>query len=328
MRTVTIPQLGEAASVIGFGCWGLSGPATWTGGDDADGIAAVRRALDLGITFFDVAPRYGEGHAEEVLGRALGSRRDEVLIASKCGLTWEGGVDGRDLSPAAIRREIDDSLQRLGTDRVDVYQMHWPDPDTPVEESMEALLEIRDAGKIRAIGVSNFSIDETRRALAVGPLATHQGLFNLLEHNPVHYHGIPLEYRTREEVLPFVVEHDMVFLPYSPLMQGLLTDGYDPGEVGAADVRRANPRLFGPEAGPFAVVAARLRDFAAGLGRPLEQVALTWLTAQPGMGPVIAGAQTAGQVEALAAAGDWELIAADLTEIDRLLDPLSGAGLL
>jgi aryl-alcohol dehydrogenase-like predicted oxidoreductase len=328
MRSVTIPQLGEAASVIGFGCWGLSGPATWTGGDDADGIAAVRRALEHGITFFDVAPRYGEGHAEEVLGRAVGARRDEVLIASKCGLTWEGGVDGRDLSPEAIRREIDDSLRRLGTDRVDVYQMHWPDPDTPVEDSMEALLEIRDAGKIRAIGVSNFSIADTRRALAVGPLATHQGLFNLLEHNPAHYHGIPLEYRTRDEVLPFMTEHDMVFLPYSPLMQGLLTDGYDPAAVDATDVRRANPRLFGPEAAPFAEAAARLRRFAAGLGRPLEQVALTWLTTQPGMGPVISGAQTAGQVEALAAAGEWELTNADLAEIDHLLEPLARAGVL
>ncbi len=328
MRTLTIPQLDQSASVVGFGCWGLSGPATWTGGDDSAGIAAVRRAVDLGITFFDVAPRYGEGHAEEVLGRALGDRRSEVLIATKCGLTWEGGIDGYDLSANAIRREIDDSLRRLGTDYVDVYQMHWPDPGTPVEESMGALMELRSAGKIRSIGVSNFSIDETRRALAVGPLATHQGLFNMLEQNPEHYHGIPLEYRTRDEVLPFMVDHAMVFLPYSPLMQGLLTDGYDAGSVDATDVRRANPRLFGAEAGPYADAAARLRRFATGLGRPLEQVAVNWVAAQPGMGPVISGAQTPEQIETIAAAGEWELSASDLDEIDRLLEPLSAAGLL
>jgi aryl-alcohol dehydrogenase-like predicted oxidoreductase len=328
MRTLTIPQLNQEASIVGFGCWGLSGPHTWTGGDDADGIAAVHRALDLGITFFDVAPRYGEGHAEEVLGRALGGRRDEVLIATKCGLTWEGGVDGYDLTAGAIRREIDDSLRRLGTDHVDVYQMHWPDPATPVEESMGALLELREAGKIRSIGVSNFSLDETRRALAVGPLATHQGLFNMLEHNPIHYHGIPLEYRTRDEVLPFMVDHDMVFLPYSPLMQGLLTDGYDPAEVDATDVRRANPRLFGSEAAPFADAAAALRRFATGLGRPLEQVAVNWVAAQPGMGPVISGAQTPEQIATIAGAGDWELTDGDLDEIDRILEPLNAAGLL
>ncbi len=328
MRTLTMPQIGNEASVVGFGCWGLSGPHTWTGGDDADGIAAVHRALDLGINFFDVAPRYGEGHAEEVLGRALGNRRSGVLIATKCGLTWENGIDGWDLTADAIRREIDDSLRRLGTDYVDVYQMHWPDHGTPVEESMGAMVELLEAGKIRSIGLSNFSIDEMRRAMAVAPLATHQGLFNMLEHNPVHYHGIPLEYRTRDEVLPFMVENEMVFLPYSPLMQGLLTDGYDPAVVDEMDVRRANPRLFGPEAGPFADAAAELRLFARDLGRPLAQVAVNWVTTQPGMGPVISGAQTAEQIEGIAAAGQWELTGDDLAAIDRVLEPLDAAGLL
>ena len=150
----------------------------------------------------------------------------------------------------------------------------------------------------------------------------------MLEHNPVHYHGIPLEYRTRDEILPFMVEHGMVFLPYSPLMQGLLTDGYDPESVDETDVRRANPRLFGPEAGPYADAAASLRSFAGELGKPLAQVAVNWVTQQPGMGPVISGAQTAEQIEGIAAAGEWELTAADLGAIDEVLEPLDAAGLL
>ena len=142
MRLTQIPQIEEPVSVLGFGCWALSGPDVWTDGDDDDAIAAVRRALEIGINFFDVAPVYGLGHAEEVLGRALTGRREEVLVATKCGLVWdEQSHVTNDLTGASLQREIDASLRRLQTDYVDVYQMHWPDPATPIEESMEALLE-------------------------------------------------------------------------------------------------------------------------------------------------------------------------------------------
>jgi aryl-alcohol dehydrogenase-like predicted oxidoreductase len=323
MRTTSIPQIDTPVSVVGFGCWALSGPDVWTAGDDEDSIAAVRRAVDLGINFFDVAPIYGKGHAEEVLGRALGSRRDEVLIASKCGLIWDDtGIDKNDLSPASLHREIDDSLRRLGTDHIDLYQMHWPDPDTPVEDSMEALLEIKAAGKIRNIGVSNFSVERTERALAVGPVATHQGLMNMLEPNSPGYHGHHLEYRARSEILPLMVERRMAYLPYSPIFQGLLTDSYDPAAVDATDVRRENPNLFGNEADRYLPAAARLRELAADMGRPLQQVAINWLAAQPGMGPIIAGAQTTAQLEDTAAAGSWELTEDELETIEATLEEL------
>ncbi|MDJ0663036.1 MAG: aldo/keto reductase [Acidimicrobiia bacterium] len=316
MRTTSIPRVDRPVSVVGFGCWALSGPDVWTSGSDAAGTAAVHRAIELGINFFDVAPVYGLGRAEEVLGSALGDSRDDVVIATKCGLVWdEAGKVTNNLTGPSLREEIEASLRRLQTDYVDIYQIHWPDPATPIEESMEALLAIQDSGEVRHIGVSNFSVADTETALGCGRLATYQGLLNLLEPNAESYHGIPLDYRSFAEVLPFVAEHDMSFLPYSPIMQGLLSDSYDPGAVGPQDVRRENPNLFGPKADAYLHAAARLRRLARDMGRPLEQVAVNWLAAQPGMGPVIAGAETVAQVEATAAAGSWELTSEEITAV-------------
>lgn len=152
-------------SVIGFGCWSVSGPKVWNTSNDEKSFKAIYKALDLGITFFDVAPVYGFGHAESILGRALGSKRKDVTIGSKCGLLWdeEGNITNC-LTKSSILKEIDDSLKRLNTDYIDLYQMHWPDPATPIEESMETLLEIKASGKIRNIGVSNFSAKRTEQA--------------------------------------------------------------------------------------------------------------------------------------------------------------------
>ena len=320
LRKKLIPQIEEPVSVVGFGCWALSGPDVWTAGDDRDTTYAVRRAVDLGVNFFDVAPVYGLGHAEEVLGRALAGHREDVLIATKCGLVWDQqNRVTNNLTGPSLLEEIDRSLARLGTEYVDIYQMHWPDPSTPIEATMGALLDIQRAGKVRHIGVSNFSITLTRRALECGPVATYQGLMNMLERNATSYHGISLDYRAADEVLPFVAANDMSFLPYSPLFQGLLTDSYSPEAIDATDVRRANPNLFGDSAAPYAAAAARLRDLASDMGRSLEQVAVNWLASQDGMGPVIAGAQNVSQLEATAGAGSWELTAAELDALSRAI---------
>ena len=144
MDTKTVAAMDEAFSVVGYGCWGISGGDVWNSTTDQDSIRAVRAAVDGGVTFFDVAPVYGFGHAETILGKALGNRRSNVLVATKCGLVWDDqGNITNDLSAASILAEIDRSLRRLGVDYVDIYQMHWPDPATPIEESMEALLRLR-----------------------------------------------------------------------------------------------------------------------------------------------------------------------------------------
>lgn len=323
MKMKKVPALDFELSAVGFGCWAAGGSTVWNDADDSSTIRAIQRAVDLGINFFDVAPVYGFGHAEEILGQALGARRSQVIIASKCGLRWD---DSRqivnNLRPESIRQEIDDSLRRLKTDYIDIYQMHWPDPATPVGESMQALLELQAAGKIRHIGLSNFSRALADEARAYGPVVSHQGLYNLLEHNPTQYHNIPLIYRTQSEILPDCLKHGMAFFPYSPLFQGLLTDHFKAeNQFDSRDVRSANPKLNGSLFQRYYQIRAELLDFARRIGRPLSQVAINWLIHQPAVTSVICGAQTVAQIEENAASASWTLAPEMLAEIECILRP-------
>jgi len=322
---------GLSFSVVGFGCWATGGADIWNGSTDDDSVATIRAALELGITFFDVAPVYGYGHAEEVLGRALRGHRDEVILASKCGLRWEPGETAtrNDLSPASIRWEIEGSLRRLGTDHIDLYQMHWPDPATPVEESMATLVDLQRQGKIRHIGVSNFSAALTERAAAVAPVASYQGLYNMLEHNPTSYHNIPLEYRTRREILPLVEREGMAFLPYSPLFQGLLTDAFKrDGNFDEHDARAANPKLGGEAFAAYFEIAQELREVAVQSGHPLSQLAINWLVAQDAVTSVIAGGQRPAQVVENAGAATWTLTHDVAQRVEEILAPHVADGLV
>lgn len=331
MKYKTVSAMpGLEFSAVGFGCWGISGGDTWNGTNDAESIRTVQAAVDLGINLFDVAPVYGRGHAEEVLGDALKGRRDDVLISSKCGMIWdEHDVVRLDLTAQAITWEIEQSLRRLRTDHLDLYQMHWPDPHTPVEVSMEALDTLQTAGKIRHIGVTNFSVERTERCMSVAPVASYQGLYNMLEHDPTHYHDIPLEYRTATEVLPMVSQHGMAFFPYSPLFQGLLTDAFkSAGNFDDHDVRAANPKLNGELFSVYFEVTQGLRAFAREIGRPLSHVAINWLTAQDAVTSVIAGGQTVAHVEQNAAAADWNLTPDMSDRIAQILAPYMERGIL
>lgn len=192
-------------SVVGFGCWAASGPSVWNDSSDANSILAMQKAYDFGVNFFDVAPVYGLGHAETILGKALKSLdRSSYMIASKCGLVWDESKDVNvNLSKESIFKEIDESLKRLQTDYIDIYQIHWPDPDTDIVETMEALAEVKESGKVRYVGVSNFSLEELEKAKAVMQVVSFQGLYNMLEHNPSHYHNIPLDYKVKDKVLHY-----------------------------------------------------------------------------------------------------------------------------
>jgi aryl-alcohol dehydrogenase-like predicted oxidoreductase len=287
------------ASAVGFGCWAIGG--TWNNVSDNESIKAIKAAIDNGINFFDVAPVYGKGHAETVLGQALKTEsRDNIIIATKCGLPWsqdERKKTRKDLTKASIFKEIDDSLTRLQTEYIDLYQVHWPDPNTPISETAEALAELKRQGKIRHVGVSNYSLDMTREMMAGVEVATFQGLYNLLEQNPEHYHNIPLQYRAREEALPFCKQHDMKYLPYSPLMQGLLTGTLKrSGNWDENDDRRNNPKLNGEAFEPYFNCVEELKALAKEANIPLSHLAIHWLVAQEEVGPVIAGAHTVEQV--------------------------------
>jgi len=287
------------ASAIGFGCWAIGG--TWNNVSDDESIRSIKAAIETGINFFDVAPVYGKGHAETVLGKALqDEKRDQIIIATKCGLPWsqdERRKTRKDLTKASIFKEIDDSLARLQTDYIDLYQVHWPDPNTPISETAEALTELKKQGKIRHVGVSNYSLEMTREMMEGVEVAAFQGLYNLLEQNPEHYHNIPLQYRAREEALPFCKDNDMKYLPYSPLMQGLLTgklkrsDNWDEN-----DDRKNNPKLNGEGFEPYFNCVEELKILANEANIPLAHLAIHWLVAQQEVGPVIAGAHTVEQV--------------------------------
>jgi aryl-alcohol dehydrogenase-like predicted oxidoreductase len=321
MKIKKVAMMDETFSVVGVGCWAIGGD--WNNITDQSSIEAVQRAVDLGINLFDVAPVYGFGHAEEVLGKALKGGRQKVLIASKCGLLWDEQKNvTNNLTAKSVLREIDDSLRRLDTDYIDIYQLHWPDPNTPIEETMEALDSIKESGKIRYIGVSNFSVELTKQAMQVGTVVSHQGLYNMLERNPESYHEIPLTYRTQEEILPFCQEHGLAFFPYSPLFQGLLAGTFKiSGNFDDNDMRASNPKLKGDRLQVYLEMVEKLKVFAQEIGKPLSQIAINWLIKQDAVTSVLCGVRNIQHVEGNVASVEWELTDEIMTQIEKILAP-------
>jgi aryl-alcohol dehydrogenase-like predicted oxidoreductase len=278
-----VDKIDEKISSVGIGCWNMGGD--WDSSEEKKSIGIIHAAIDMGVNFFDVAPVYGWGNSERILGKALadGGRRDRVLIASKAGLLWNHSHETRNnLSKESLLWEIDQSLSRLRTDHIDIYQMHWPDHNTPLEETAEALRIIKASGKIRYVGLSNFPQDEVAAMMKMIGVECQQSLYNMLERNTSSYHGIPLEYRTEDEVLPFVREHGQAFLPYSPLFQGLLAGRFLGGvDFSKRDIRNANPKFSGELFEKYAGAARKLKAFADGIGRPMNEVSMNWLRQNP-----------------------------------------------
>lgn len=310
------------ASVIGYGCWVISGSDFWTGTGDESSIKAVQTAYDMGINFFDVAPVYGFGHAEELLGKALKGKREKVIIASKCGLVWDDQKRITNLlSKRSILKEIDDSLRRLGTDYIDIYQMHWPDYNTPIEETMDALNQIKKEGKIRFIGASNFPIKLLNEARKYGEIVSHQCLYNMIDRNADFYHNIPLYYKTEEEIIPDCKENKTAFIPYSPLCQGLLSGTFKPGEnFDEKDVRNANPELKGERLARNLQIVEELKKVAERIGKPLSQIALNWLIKNETVTTIIAGATKTAHIKDNVESAAWELDDETYKEINSILD--------
>lgn len=317
-----IPGTDIRASVVGFGLWGVSGQ--WEGGkDDAQAVRTIETAVEKGVNFFDTAPVYGLGHSETVLGKALEGKRDQVFIASKCGLVWDGQNNVTvDLSAASVKREIDEILTRLKTDYIDLWQIHWPNPAFDLEETLEAMCEVRESGKVRYLGVTNFSAADTRLAKEKAGIVSWQGLYNMLERNPSSYHSIDLAYRTEREILPLAEELGLGILPYSPLMQGLLTGKFTDGPSwGKDDVRSANPRLSGEASAPYWEMARALAEFSRSCGVPMARLAFGWMIAKSPVSSVIAGARTPEQIASNAEAGEAELSADLLAGLEEVLQP-------
>ena len=299
-------------SAVCQGCWSLVSK-DWTWGPNAldESIAAIGASLEAGVNFFDAAEGYGEGESEEILGRAVADVRKDVIIATK--------VSSGRLDPKGLRDACEDSLRRLGTDYIDLYQIHWPSRDIPLAETLSAMEELMSEGKIRAAGVSNFGVSYLRELASTGRVESNQLAYNLLFR--------PIEH----EVLPMCIEQQMSILCYSSLAQGLLTGKFaSPGDV---PPERARTRLFsgdrefsrhgegGCEEEAFAALA-EIRRICDGLAQPMGRVSLAWLLAQKGVTSVIVGGRNPAQAAENAKAAELDLDAATLDALTKASEPV------
>lgn len=318
-----VKRIAEEISAIGIGCWNMGGD--WDSSEENTSIRMIHAAVDRGINFFDVAPVYGWGVSETILGKALkeDGLRNKVLIASKGGLLWnEKHQTQNNLSRDSLLKEIDDTLARLQTDHVDIYQMHWPDPNVPLEETAEALNIMKKAGKIRYVGLSNFSQADVEQMMEYISVDCQQGLYNMLERNPGSYHGIPLEYRTEKEVFPNVRKYGQAFLPYSPLFQGLLAGRFLDGlTISERDIRNENPKLTGEAFKVYQDGARKLKAYADEIGRPMNEMALNWLRQKEEITSIIGGASSVEQLEKNLRCISWDLTGEELEAIGKILEP-------
>lgn len=311
----------QKLSSVGFGCWAIGG--TWNNTEDQKSIETIKKAVELGINFFDVAPIYGMGHSEKILGEALKDYdRSSLFIATKCGLIWdENKVVTKSISRESLYKELNASLERLQTSYIDLYQIHWPFEGMELEEGMATLMEMKEKGLIRYIGLSNFSLKDTKKCMELAEISTLQGLYNMLEPNSEIYHHKQLEYRTANELLPLCKEEGMAFLPYSPLMQGLLTGEFKlENNFDSSDDRSKNPKLNGERFLNYFNCVEELKEIAQEIGKPLSQVAINWLIAQKEVGPVICGAQTPQQIEENVRSTTWELEEKTIKKIEMVLN--------
>ena len=319
MQFLPLGPSGINASTIALGTWVLGGGTTWGNiPDDAESIRLIQSALDLGINLIDTAPVYGFGHSESVVGKALKGRRDQAIVATKCGLWWEYPKGSffsdfdckkvyRSVRPDTLQLEIENSLRRLGTDYIDLYQTHWPamPPDlTPVEDTMACLLKFKAQGKIREIGVCNVSPGELQTYLDCGPIVSNQFRYSMLNRD------------VEEETLPACTKNQLATLTYMSLEQGLLTGKVGMERVFRADEFRSNdawsPWFSLPNRSRVLAMLAGWNDMLAKYECSLSQLALAWTAAQPGVTHVLCGTRTLSQLADNVKAAELKLESGDL----------------
>jgi aryl-alcohol dehydrogenase-like predicted oxidoreductase len=310
---------GLEVSPITLGSWPMSGDR-YGRIEDSEAVRTIHAALDRGITSFDTAPAYGAGHAEETLGAALVGRRDRAVVTTKCGIVpGAGGRPGRDASRASLLREIDDSLRRLRTDHVDVYLVHCPDPNTPLEETLAAMDAIQQAGKTRLVGVSNFDVALLEQCRRLRPIDVLQVGYNLFDR------------RMEREVFPYCRQHGIGVMAYGSLAYGLLTGGFTEDTVFEAADWRSNgvafgqPILRGDNFRHNVGLVNRLRDeVARPKGLTVAQLALAWVVRNPAVTTAMVGARVPAEIEENVGAANVSLSDAEMAEIERIMDQAAG----
>jgi aryl-alcohol dehydrogenase-like predicted oxidoreductase len=304
-----IPGTSLKVSPVAIGTWAIGG-WMWGGTDEAQSVSTIRAALEHGINVIDTAPVYGFGRSEEIVGKAIaeGRLRSRVHIATKAGLEWDGGRVFRNASRARILQEVEDSLRRLQTDYIDIYQVHWPDPLVTIEETAEAMLTLYKQGKIRAIGVSNFSVGQMARFRQVAPLHVLQSPYNLFER------GI------EAELLPYCRKNKIATLGYGALCRGLLSGRMRPNTVfGGDDLRRSDPKFDEPRFSQYLAAVQRLDQLASKrFGKRVIHLAVRWMLDQ-GITTALWGARHPDQLRPADEVTGWWLDAPAKAEIDRIL---------
>ncbi len=314
MRYRLLGQSGFSVSVLSFGGWQMGDEGFWGPSDEADAERTVKEALDAGINLFDTAEMYGNGESERLLGQYLGKRREDVFLASK--------VSPEHCSPERLRESLENSLKRLNTDRIDLYQVHWPPRDVPFSEVYGELERLREEGKIRAVGLSNFGPQDLREWQDAGNAVSNQVGYNVL-FRAVEY-----------ETVPASRAYELGVMAYMPLMQGLLSGRY--GRIDEVPMMRRRTRHFSGtrqgtrhgEGGHEPLLTAtmeELGDFAEAIGLPLAVLSIAWLTAQPGISSVILGARTPSQMRSNLAAADLDIGPAAVAQLDEITFPLKQA---
>jgi aryl-alcohol dehydrogenase-like predicted oxidoreductase len=309
MERSTIAGTSLEVSRVTLGTWAIGG-WMWGGTDEAESIATIRAAIEHGINVVDTAPAYGFGRSEEIVGKALAEShlRARVLIATKVGLQWEQGSVSRNASRARILQEVDDSLRRLRTDYIDIYQVHWPDPLVTIEETAETMRALLEQGKIRAIGVSNFSVAQMERFRRVAPLHVLQPPFNLFER------GIG------SDILPYCRQNKIATFGYGALCRGLLSGGMRPdSKFNGDDLRRTDPKFQPPRFAQYLAAVERLDGLAQKrFGKWVIHLAIRWMLDQ-GITTALWGARHPGQLLPVDEVSGWEVDAPAKAEIDRIL---------
>jgi aryl-alcohol dehydrogenase-like predicted oxidoreductase len=305
---VNIPETGVKVSRVALGTWAMGG-WMWGGTDQRESVATIHAALHQGINLIDTAPVYGFGVSEEIVGTALEGARSQAVIATKTGLEWRDGKIYRNATRTRIMQEIDDSLRRLRTDYIDIYQVHWPDPLVPVEETAEAMRSLYEQGKIRAIGVSNFSVAEMERFRRVAPLHVLQSPYNLFER------------AIEAEILPYCRSNDIVTLGYGALCRGLLSGRMRPDTTFKGDdLRSIDPKFQPPRFTQYLDAVRQLDEFGQQrFQRRVIDLAVRWVLDQ-GISVALWGGRHPDQVEAALGVGGWSLNSANRKLIERIVN--------
>ncbi len=320
MQTVKFGKTGMEITPIGFGSWAIGGSgwaAAWGPQDDEEAVGAIRRAVEVGINWIDTAAVYGLGHSEELVAQALKNvpEADRPYVFTKCSLVWDENANiSNVLKKDSVKRECEDSLRRLQTDVIDLYQIHWPNPEGDIEEGWTAMAELKEEGKVRHIGVSNFDVSQMERANAIAPVETLQPPYNMLNRG------------VEDEILPYCAESDIGVIVYSPMRSGLLTGKMTRERVQnlpSDDWRRNSEDFQEPKLSRNLELVALLEEIGGSHGKSPAEVAIAWTLRHPAVTAAIVGGRRPDQVDGIIGAAEFRLSEEEVDRIETFLDESS-----